>query len=823
MIKKTFTLLLIIACIIPVKAQVEPLLLSKVTNDEKCHHWVDSTFERMSLKEKVGQLFIFTIAPQETKANQDLLRDVVKDYKVGGLLFSGGELATQARLTNQAQKMAEVPLLITFDGEWGLSMRLKGTPIFPRNKTLGHIKDKRLLLEYGEEVARQCRELGVHVNFAPVADVNINPKNPVINTRSFGNDPANVAAKVVAYSMGLESGGVLSVAKHFPGHGDTDVDSHKALPVLPFDSARLDSIELYPFKRYIRAGLGAIMVGHLEVPQLEPEKGLPASLSRNIVSGLLVEKLGFRGLIFTDALAMKGVAAHPYVSLKAIQAGNDMVLTPRQIKSELEAVLQAVKKGEISEEEINSKCRKILIYKYALGLHRPQVIRLSGLEQRINTTEAQDLIHRLKQAADTAIEDESYLLPQSNRIDSIALEGIAEGAYTGCQIVVLRDGRTAYEKSFGTFDGSPDKPVTSESIFDIASLSKTSGTLLAVMNLYERGLFNLSDKLSDHLAFLKGTNKAGITIRELLYHQSGLPSTISFYQKAIDKESYPGRLLKAARSADHTIRIDAQTWAQPKFSFLPGMISETEDDDHALQVSDDMWLNNSFSDSIIAGIIDVPLRDKRYRYSCIGFVLLQKLVEQKSGMPLNEFLMKEFYLPMGLEHTAYRPLHYFSKEEIVPSTIDKFLRKTTIQGFVHDETAAFQGGVSGNAGLFSTAREVALIHQMLLNGGELNGERYLGAETCRLFTTAKSKISRRGLGFDKPDKTNQNNSPCSKSTPASVYGHTGFTGTCAWVDPNKKLVYVFISNRIYPNLYTNKLSKLEIRQRIQEVIYELVK
>ena len=262
----------ILCCLCPLlKAQLGPMpftpvppndpsLVRLLNSDVRCRQWVDSVMQRLTLKERIGQLFIYTIAPQQDKANKELLRKVVEDYKVGGLLFSGGLMQNQVMLTNEAQRMAEVPLMITFDGEWGLAMRLRGTPNFPRNMVLGCIQNDTLIYEYGREVARQCCELGVQVNFAPVADVNINPKNPVINTRSFGESPFNVANKVVAYSKGLEDGGVLSVSKHFPGHGDTDVDSHKALPVLPFTRARLDSIELYPFRKAIRAGLGGMMV-----------------------------------------------------------------------------------------------------------------------------------------------------------------------------------------------------------------------------------------------------------------------------------------------------------------------------------------------------------------------------------------------------------------------------------------------------------------------------------------------------------------------------------------------------------------------------------
>lgn len=976
-----------------VSAPIEPLLLYQASQDEKCRHWVDSVYKRMSLKEKVGQLFIYTIAPVQTKRNMQLLRDAVHTYKVGGLLFSGGKIQNQATLTNEAQRMARCPLLITFDGEWGLSMRLRGTPVFPRNMVLGCIQDNRLIYEYGREMARQCRELGVQVNFAPVADVNINPDNPVINTRSFGEDPMQVADKVIAYASGLESGKVLSVCKHFPGHGDTDVDSHKALPVLPFTRERLDSVELYPFKEAIRAGVSGMMVGHLQVPVIEPIGGLPSSLSRNVVYGLLTEELAFKGLIFTDALAMKGVSGNQSVCLQALKAGNDMVLAPRRLKEEIDAVLAAVEKGELPEEEIDAKCRKILTYKYILGLKDKPFVRLSGLGSRINTPQTRDLIRRLNLAAITVLNNKGGVLPlhpdlkevailnvgdggktepfdreikkyipfarfqlrkdlpeveqqklrdslaayrrvivtvteqrlapyQSffarfapeapaiyvfytpaksmlqiqravsaaeavvlahaphddvqervadilfgkatadgrlsasvgglfsagsgvtitphtpfhfapeeyglksevlSRIDSIALEGIKEGAYPGCQILVMKDGKALYDRCFGHHTDKHSEKVKPTDLYDLASLSKTTGTLLAVMKLYDKGCFNLTDKVSDYLPFLRKTNKENLTIRELLLHQSGLPSGLVFYQEAIDKKSYKGSLFKQLKDALHTVRLGARTWGNPRFRFNKGMAAETKSGDCILQVCDSLWLNQSFREEMQRKIAEVPLKDKNYRYSDIGFILLQMLAEELSGKPLDEYLWQEFYKPMGLERTAYLPLRYFEKKEIVPSAVDRFLRKTTLQGFVHDESAAFQGGISGNAGLFSTAREVGKVYQMLLNGGELDGRRYLSKETCALFTTDKSKISRRGLGFDKPDVVNEGKSPCAVSAPASVYGHTGFTGTCAWVDPDNGLVYVFLSNRTYPDAWVNKLSKMAIREKIQETIYEAMK
>ena len=968
------------------------LSISAAAAEERSLQWADSVMRHLSLKERIGQLFIYTIAPQRTKANRELLRKVVEYYKVGGLLFSGGMLQDQALLMNEAQRMADVPLMMTFDGEWGLAMRLKGMPSFPKNGVLGCIRNDSLLYEYGKEVARQCRELGVQVNFAPVADVNINPANPVINVRSFGDDPYNVARKVVAYARGLEVGGVLAVCKHFPGHGDTDTDSHHALPRLSFSRARLDSVELYPFRQAITAGVGGIMVGHLEVPALKGE-GHPASLSQPVIGDLLRNELGFRGLVFTDALAMKGVSGYTPLCLKALQAGNDLLLVPRRLKEEVEALTEAVKKGEITEETINEKCRRVLAFKYALGLSVKPHVRLAGLESRIRTAQTDRLIQRLNQAAVTVLGNRTRTLPldpavskvavlevgesasmapfvdelsgfiapdffriEKNlpeaqcrqlrdslagykrllvcvtekklapyrdflarylpdvpviylcfvpgkevsqlhwglptaaatvlahstdepiqrhtarllygkasadgllatsiggcyasgegivltpqgkrhylpedvgmdarllaRIDTIAREAIQAKACPGCQVVVLKEGAEVYNKAFGTHTWDDGQPVQTTDIYDLASLSKTTGTLLAVMKLYDRGELNLTDRVSDYLPQLKESDKKNITVRDLLLHESGLPPTILFYQEAIDAESYAGALFRGKADRAHSVRIAAQTWANPNFRFREGLTSSVGTEEYTLQVTDSLWLHRSFKQTYLEQIAKAPLGTRRYRYSCVGFILLQMVVEARTGLSMDAFLEREFYRPMGLTRTGYLPLCRLKRSEVVPSAVDGFLRKATLRGYVHDESAAFQGGVSGNAGLFSSASEVARVYQMLLNGGEWEGRRYLSRETCRLFTTTVSKISRRGLGFDKPDVQRPQLSPCAPGTPSAVYGHTGFTGTCAWADPEHNLVYVFLSNRTYPNAWNSKLMQLDIRTRIQEAVYKALK
>lgn len=966
-------------------AQAPTLLTKGKADSQECKEWVETRLQGMSLKEKIGQLFIHTVAPQDTEPNRRNIRNAVKEYKVGGLLFSGGQLSTQVVLTNFAQEMAETPLLMTFDGEWGLAMRLKGTPSFPKNRVLGCIQDNELLYEYGLEVARQCREIGVHVNFAPVADVDNNPLNPVINTRSFGGDPKNVADKVIAYSRGLEEGGVLSVSKHFPGHGDTNVDSHKALPVLNFSRERMDSIELYPFRQAIQAGLGGIMVGHLEVPAFSKK---PASISTEILS-LLQDELGFKGLAFTDALEMKGISNNANLCAQTLIAGNDMLLAPRNLKRELDGVLNAVKNGQLTEEQITEKCRKVLTFKYALGLHQRQFVQLSGLEQRLNHPGVQQLMDRLEKAAVTVVSNDGGILPldvdqkkvvvlnigtpskgkafynqlkkymqvdciqahpdsitsiskrlgnyekvivaihtekyaayqsmlntlsarlplvyvyltpmkriynKGNnwkkaaavvmghsgsvavqhfvadvlmgrekatgrlsvevkdyrkpgegvvvdlkttkvyrpedygmnadvlaRIDEIALEGIKAKAYPGCQILILKDGAPVYDKCFGTFTYGDSRKVTSDDIYDIASLTKTTATLLAVMKLYDQGKFGLTDPISKYVPVLQGSPKGRITIEDLLYHQSGLPGSWPFYREAINDSSYTGAFFKARLDANHHQQVDRRLYVVDEFKYKDEYVSPLRSEEYPLQVAEGVFVNPAFPKHILEMIAsdEIPLRDRRYRYSCLNFVLLKEMVEQISGMPMDKYLDQEFYAPMGMQHTLYSPLSRFKPEQIVPTVQKDYLRgRKELRGYVHDEIAAFMGGVSGNAGLFSNAHDVGKVYQMLAEMGQYDGKRYLSLETCQLFMNRKSRLSRRGLGFDKPDAA-PGKGPCADEAPLEVVGHTGFTGTCAWTDAKNGLVFVFLSNRIYPRPFDHKaLMSLNIRPRIQQVMYQ---
>jgi CubicO group peptidase (beta-lactamase class C family) len=354
-------------------------------------------------------------------------------------------------------------------------------------------------------------------------------------------------------------------------------------------------------------------------------------------------------------------------------------------------------------------------------------------------------------------------------------------------------------------------------MYDLASLSKTTGTLLAIMKLYDDGKLNLTDKASRYLAFLQGTDKENLTITELLFHESGLPAGLPFERLVIEKNNTPP-FLASSKDTTHIVRLNSTT-----LKYKEDWVSKIPSVEYQSQVSDSFYLHNRFHEAAMKMIANARLGNKAYLYSCINFILLKEIAETISGISMDVFLDKEFYQPMKLSSMSYLPLRTHKKEDVAPTLRKDFLRNGVIQGYVHDPAAAFLGGVSGNAGLFATARDVATVYQMLLNMGELDGKRYLRAETCKLFTTTVSASGRRGLGYDKPVPSKPNTNPCCISAPQGVYGHTGYTGTCCWVDPVNKIVYVFLSNRTYPNDGVNKLARMGIRPRIQEVIYQSIK
>lgn len=390
---------------------VDPLLVKDVESQTK---WVDSILATMTVDEKIGQFLMVQAYSNLDSVHEQEVVDLLQKYHAGSLIFMQGTPKKQALLTNKYQAVAKIPLLVALDAEWGLDMRLKNAFRYPWNMTLGAIRDNDLIERFGVQLGKHCKRIGIHINFAPVVDININPKNPIIGNRSFGENKYNVTEKSLAFTTGIQSQNVMANAKHFPGHGDTASDSHHTLPVIDFDVVRLDTIELYPYKKLVSAGIGSIMTAHLSVPSLEPNKKLPSSLSTNIVTDLLQEKLGFKGLIITDGLNMKGAANYSSaeeINLAAILSGNDLLLIPHEIPATVKLFRKAIANGTLTKERLDFSVRKILKAKYWAGLHNYKPVDVANLHNDLHS-EADVLLNReLVKNSITVLKNDQSILP----------------------------------------------------------------------------------------------------------------------------------------------------------------------------------------------------------------------------------------------------------------------------------------------------------------------------------------------------------------------------------------------------------------------------
>lgn len=953
--------------------------------------WVDSVMAQMTLDQKIGQLMMIEAENSGSKASLSALTKSVEEYGVGGLLFRKGDIAAQARVTNAAQAAAKVQLLIAADAEWGLSMRLVDAPEFPRNMTLGAIGDDRLLYRYGREMARQCRLLGVNVNFAPVLDVVDDERNTAVGTRSLGARPERVAQLGVAFARGLEDNGVLAVAKHFPGHGYTLQDSHTTLPTVDKTLTGLNLSDLVPFKAYVEAGLSGMMNAHLNVPAVDSQCGA-SSLSAACVTGLLRGELGFEGLAFTDALVMQGAHTSGSSCVAALLAGNDVLLSPPNLRREIAAVRQAVENGSLSEALIDERCAKVLRYKYALGLNLPQSVDEKDLAERICSTEAELTRRELLAGAITALKSDGdilpikhleknriavvtmgenaapddifqqrcaaysatrrfclnhgeplskiisqladydvviaaaltdnaacrsaleqiaanhpgvvavicakpfrlknyssaiqaakgvvltydtcqwsvdaaaqtifggnaaagrlpvnvagveragqgedypatrlgYTIPQevglspalSHKIDSIARCCIKKGAFPGCQVLVARRGKVVCDRCYGVTDPTSKTPVTAATVYDLASVSKALGTLPAIMALYDKGLIALNDKASKYIPQLRGGDKEDITIEQLLYHESGMPASLNMYDVMIDTCGLGGKLFSSRRSETHTIKVTPRLYAHRKARLRSDITSAQASEKEPVAVCDGIYCGRAAYDTIMGRIYAAKMRSSRaFHYSCLNFCLLMNIEENVTGTAHDTFTHNGFYGPLGAYTTTYRPAEKLPLEQIAPTERDPLLRRQTVRGYVHDELAAFSGGVQGNAGLFSCANDLAKICQMWLNGGVYGGERFLQESTVTTFCAAKSKNSHRGLGFDKPNMTDAKASSTCAEASAATFGHLGFTGTAFWVDPDNDLIFIFLCNRVHPTRTNPAFAAENPRQKIFSAVYQSI-
>ena len=961
--------------------------VGQLTAQDAETRWVDSVYNSLTLEQRVGQLFVLR-ANTPGKPFVKAVGDYIKQYNIGGVCFFKSDAVPQVEQTNAWQAMAQTPLMVCIDGEWGIAMRVNDVMAYPYQMTLGAVTNNELIYEMGQQVAEQCLRMGVHTNFAPDADVNSNANNPVIGVRSFGEDPKNVGEKAAAYALGMQSRGMITTMKHFPGHGNTGTDSHLTLPTVMRSYDEVKDIELAPFRYLIERGVNGAMVGHLYFPAIEKVENTSSSLSKGVVTDLLKTEMGFEGLIFTDGLDMKGVSqtvcpdSVPYV---AFLAGNDVLILPHDTPKAIRFIKEGAERDPEIAARVEESCKKILKFKYRAGLNHYQPTSTSHLLADLNSGEYLVLKQQLYDEAVTMLRNEDETLPlkagqrvalvtigknssaksmadaleqegikltsfcvgkdraadamawlpqletydlvvvnimQSSmnatkgfgindetvsffnklvaqndvvlnlfacpyaldkfrinnsvigllvgyqddecalnavnailtgnktahgklpvstskfncgdgilpadyptpmpasapvlkvgslsidqtplpkgaidakyerQLDSIARMGISEGAYPGCQIIAMHEGKVVYDKCFGTFTYGSGAQVVPEDVYDIASLTKIFASTLAIMKLYEDGLLDVNKTMGDYFPYLNTSDKGAIKIIDILTHQSGMKSWIPFHQQLYDENG-------------------------PKPEYFTDHIDEA----HNVRVAENLYLVNDYKERIIDSIMKSPMKEKKYVYCDMGFYFVPELVKLLTNQTLEEYLHENFYDPMRLTNIGYCPLHWRTRETIVPTEDDQIFRKQLLWGDVHDQMAALMGGVSGHAGLFANAHDLAVIAQMLLDEGKFEGKQLLKPETIRYFTTAPftDNDNRRGLGFDKLPIGKKGPATPSKSGSMAGYGHTGFTGTFFWNDPENQTVIVFLSNRVNPSSDCKQLMKLSIRTQLHDVLYK---
>lgn len=899
---------------------------------------VDSILVQMSLKEKIGQLFITYTSGyfqnEESEAYLDLV-EKIRTYHIGGIIFSSGNIYGQAVLHNKLQKISDIPLWITQDMEFGAAMRVNRTTRLTPAMGIAATGEPKYAYWAGKITAREARALGVHQIFAPVLDVNNNPDNPVINVRSYSGNPNTVATFGSAFIEGVQSEGIVATAKHFPGHGDTDVDSHLSLPVINYGYSRLDTVELVPFRAAIKNGIPSIMSAHIAFPKINGTNGIPGTLDKNILNRILIDSLNFHGLVITDGLEMEGIASNyspGEAVVKALKAGADlMLLSPDEITA-IHEIEHAVKTGAIDEQRINRSVRKLLVWKKQHGLFEERTVDIGRLSETINTREHQLIADEMARKSITIVKNEDDILPirpyrfpkvmvvsiaddksgqtgsyfvteirnyhpdvifhvldkrtgkeekeeiledaqeadliifgsfiyvrsanpmqlssrqisflnklmngrkptvlvafgnpyivrdlaeadvhvmawsansdqvrntvpalfgashvggtmpinipghyeigdgieipqmiirrdepetvgfsvdSLRKIDHIMREAIFDSTFPGGTVTVLKDGVVAFQKGYGYQTYKKLEEVEPTDIYDLASLTKVVATTTSVMKLVDEEKLDLNDKVSEYIPEFKEGDKRKITIRNLLSHDSGLPP----FRVYVDSLTRREQIIQAVKE-------------EPLIA-TPGT---------------------------------------KYMYSDLGFILLAEIVEEITGDRIDEYVSKNFTYTMGMSSMHYNPALVGSwiSRRIPPTEIDTVFRQDTVHTVVHDERAYYMDGVAGHAGLFSSGGDLAIYAQMLLNEGEYGGRRYLSPEVIHTFTTPQAETSNRGLGFDR--KSKEGFSTAGSLTSPHTFGHLGFTGTSMWIDPERDLAVILLTNRTYPyRSYGDNLSKV---------------
>lgn len=925
--------------------------------------WVNTTLKSLTLEQKVGQMLMGRLEGDFENANGPELKRVeetIRRYDIGGYAVGIGSPAEIALKVNALQRISRLPLLIAADLEWGSGMRLwrptylpyglegGGGTAFPFNMGIGATGDPALADTAGRITAAEARAVGINWIFAPVLDVNTDPANPIVNVRAYGSNASDVARFGAAFIRGATRARTLTAIKHFPGHGDTNLDSHVELPVLSVGQGRLDTLELLPFRIAIEAGATGLMLGHLALPAVIGDSVTPASISARIGVRIVRDQLHFQGIVVTDAMTMGALRKVPgytpgEVAVRAVEAGADVVLSPPNLEQGHAAIVAAVKSGRISPARIDASVARILGAKAWLGLHRERLVALDKVNDivaspaheaaaaliaqksitllrdagnivpldarktrslaviaysapndigagrtlgaqlraiygqrvsfiRLDETMAPDAFDRAVQQAQSAdaVVFATFLMPISGqghirvpprsqeiaariaqvgkpaivvsfgdpygpadlplastymmawqprglhaqiaaaraiagaspitgilpidlagaprgsglkrsklntelsfaqpaevgmdgaitaRIDSIVNAAIADSAAPGAAVAVARHGRLVKLQGYGRLDYRPAfANVTDSSLYDLASLTKVIGTTTAAMILVDEGRLHLDAPITRYLPELAGdTAKRNITVRNLLLHNAGFRAFAPFYKTLKGRQQY---LEEIAR--------------------LP---------------------------------LEYPT-GTRTVYSDFSMITLALAVERLAGAGIDDFLEERVFGPLGMRDTHYNPESGLLAR-IAPTEIDTLFRKQHVQGVVHDENAFAIGGVSGHAGLFSSARDLAIFGQMLLNGGYYNGRRYLAPQLVAMFTKRQGESSR-ALGWDTPSM----NSSAGDYFSASSFGHTGFTGTSIWIDPESDLLIVLLTNRVNPT--RNNQKQVPLRRVLADAVQNAV-
>jgi len=922
--------------------------------------WVDSVFQTLNTQEKIGQLFMIPASAYSSQNGADDLIDIIKKHHPGSILITRGGPMSHANLINKLQSVSKVPLLVGIHGEWGLGQTLDSVIQFPKAMQLAALRHDDLIYQLGKEIAHEMKLLGIHINFAPNADIDIAQQIYPNTLRYFGNSSERVAKKTVEFMKGLQDEGVMACAIH-PANFEkiNDLDSSYFVSIPP-----VDTVGLYPYRKLVKAGLSRLLNSHL---QLYPNFTPTNSTSQVFMSDILKTNLNFNGLSFIDIQNLEKTSGKQQpgaIERMAFVTGNDILIHPGNLSASIKAISREIKRNKLLRVRLDDAVRKILSAKFDANLPFKKHHSTDNLLIRLNSPRAKLLSHQISEASVTLLINErnsipiqilenkkftslsigkearneftrylskyaafdhesilhlqdtvqittklmaadvivigifpnhsniskgltafiqslcknkevivthfgdpveltrltgiptlmvgytdlyevpkvaaqiifggmvasgelpmaianykeghgivsttsgrlSYSLPEAagidsrtlSKIDAIAREAIAIGATPGSHVLVAKDGKVVYEHSNGYLTYEDKIPVSDQTIYDLASVTKVSATLQTVMFMQEKGLIDINKKISVYLPELKNSNKKDFTIKDILTHQAGLWPFLPFWAQ--------------------TVKDGNQ---------LPEYYSSTSSSEYPYPVTENLFAHKSIKDSLWNWIIKAKVREKpprtsnTYVYSDMGFYIMQHLAEKILNQPMEDFLEHNLYEPLGAYALGYLPLRKFPDYLIAPTENDMLFRKKLLTGYVHDQGAAMHGGIAGHAGLFGTANDLAKLGQMLLQKGSYGGHQYYKPETVELFTARQYDPSRRGLGWDKPTP-NDWNGPTALSASKKTFGHTGFTGTCIWVDPEFNLVFIYLSNRVHPDMTNNRLLNANIRPRIQEVIYKAI-